>query len=213
MLTERERRAVAVVNELVRLYVYRLPVDVAAICRHCGARLVPASHLEREGMERSAIFAVWGNPDGVAMSSSTHWTIGYNDRAAANRVRFTLAEELMHLLLGHTEDARFRLGVQSYDEAVYSRYESEAKHGASMLLVPPPVYFRCRALYTPASLARACRVSEACLHTAGRWYEENEDELRRLFTAKSIQLDRSALTRIRPLKPVPADGGPAPAAL
>ncbi len=208
MMTASERAVVAVVNELVRKYVYRLPVDVAALCTLCGARLMPLSELTDRGMERSAVFAVWGNPDGVAMSSSTRWAIGYNDRAAANRIRFTLAEELMHLLLGHTEDERFALARQSYDEESYQRYEAEAKHGASMLLVPPSVYFRYRTVCAPAALARLCRVSTACVRTAARWYEENEDELRALFTAKPILCDTRGLARRFPLRAVSVDADP-----
>ena len=213
MLTARERAAVAVVNELLCRCVCRVPVDIFALCARCGVRLVPLSELEREGMSADEVFAVWGNPDGVAMSSARRWTIAYNDRAAERRIRFTLAEELMHLLLGHTEDARFALGVQSYDGETYRRYESEAKHAAAMLLLPPSVYFRFRSLASPAALARLCRVSEACAFTAARWYEENEGELRALFTSRAIFCDRASLVRARPLRPVALDPARVPAAL
>lgn len=205
MLTGSDRAAVAVVNELVRKYVYRLPVDVAALCRVCGARLMPLSELTEGGMARSAVFAVWGNPDGVAMSSGRRWTIGYNDRTAPNRIRFTMAEELMHLLLGHTEDRRFALARQSYDEESYQRYETEAKRAAGMLLLPPSVYFRYRSVCAPAAIARLCRISESCERSAARWYEENEDELRALFTAKPIVCDTHGLARRFPLRPIPVE--------
>ena len=136
-MTERDRRVVRTANELVRRHGLTLPVDVAALCRRYGARLVTLSELERRGMSREAVFAVWGNRDGVAMASRRGRAISYNDRAAENRVRFTLAEELMHLLLGHTADRRFAAARQSYDAAVYACYEAEAKHGACMLLGPP----------------------------------------------------------------------------
>lgn len=200
-MTERDRRVVRTANELVRRHGLTLPVDVAALCRRYGARLVTLSELERRGMSREAVFAVWGNRDGVAMATRRGRAISYNDRAAENRVRFTLAEELMHLLLGHTADRRFAAARQSYDAAVYACYEAEAKHGACMLLVPPTVYFRYRELYGTAGVARLCRVSRACAWTAGRYYEENENELRALFTAEPLCCPTGALDRRRPLHP------------
>ena len=154
MMTERDRRVVRLANELVRRHALTLPVDVAAVCPIYGARLLSLSELEQKGLDAEAVFAVWGNRDGVAMASRRGRTIGYNDRAAEKRIRFTLAEELMHLLPGHTEDERFRLGEQSYDAETYALYEAEAKHGACMLLVPPTVYFRYRELYGLGGIAR-----------------------------------------------------------
>ena len=201
MLTERDKDVVRLANELVRRHGLTLPVDVAALCPVYGARLMPLSELEEKGLEPEAVFAVWGNRDGVAMASRRGRAIGYNDRAAEKRVRFTLAEELMHLLLGHTEDERFRLGEQSYDADTYARYEAEAKRGACMLLVPPTVYFRCRGLYGLAGIARLCRVSHACAWTAAQYYEQNEKELRELFTACPLRCDTRGLPRRRPVRP------------
>lgn len=202
MMTERDRRVVRLANELVRRHALTLPVDVAAICPVYGARLLSLSELEEKGLDAETVFAVWGNRDGVAMASRRCRAIGYNDRAAEKRIRFTLAEELMHLLLGHTEDERFRLGEQSYDAGTYALYEAEAKHGACMLLVPPTVYFRYRELYGLGGIARLCRVSRACAWTAAQYYDENEKELRTLFTARPLKCDTRGLTRRSPLRPV-----------
>jgi len=38
MMTERERRVVRTTNELVRRHGLTLPVDIAALCTHYGAR-------------------------------------------------------------------------------------------------------------------------------------------------------------------------------
>ena len=197
MLTEREKRVVALANELCRRHACTLPVDIAALCPLYGARLMPLSALEAEGLDSETVFALWGNRDGVAMASRRGRAIGYNDRAAEKRVRFTLAEELMHLLLGHTEDGSFSALEQRYGAETYARYEAEAKLGASLLLVPPTVYFRCRALYGVGGVARLCHVSRACAWTAAQFYEENERELRALFTAHPLRCDTSALPRRR----------------
>ena len=201
MMTEREKRVVRLANELVRRHACTLPVDIAALCPLYGARLVTLSELEEKGMDRDTVFALWGNRDGVAMAGRRGRAIGYNDRAAEKRIRFTLAEELMHLLLGHAADPRFAAGEQSYDADTYARYETEAKRGACMLLVPPTVYFRCRALYGVGGVARLCHVSRACAWTAAQYYEQNEEELRALFTARPLRCDTRGLPRKRPLRP------------
>ena len=196
-MTEREKAVVRLANELVRRHAGALPVDIAAVCGACGARLLPLSELEARGLDAETVFAVWGNRDGVAMASRRGRAIGYNDRTAEKRVRFTLAEELMHLLLGHTADGSFSALEQRFDEATYARYEAEAKLGACMLLIPPTVYFRCRTLYGLAGIARLCRVSRACAWTAAQYYERHEAELRALFTARPLRCDTRALARRR----------------
>ena len=207
MRTERDRFVVRTADELIRRHGYILPVDVAALCAVNHARLISLTELEKSGMDREAVFAVWGNRDGVAMSGRRGRAIGYNDRTAEKRVRFTLAEELMHLLLGHTRDKGFAVASQSYDEETYARYEAEAKHGACMLLIPPTVYFRYRALYDTAGIARLCNVSRACAWRAARYYEENEAELRELFTAEPVRRPVGALARRRPLRPLRVSAG------
>ena len=189
-MTERDRFVVRTACELVRRHGYTLPIDVSALCAVYGTRLVSLSELEKGGMDREAVFAVWGNRDGVAMSGRLGRAIGYNDRAAEKRIRFTLSEELMHLLLGHTQDRRFSVFSQSYDEET-----------ACMLLIPPTVYFRYRALYGTAGIARLCQVSRACAWRAARYYEENEKELRALFTAEPLRCQTGALERRHPLRP------------
>lgn len=202
MMTAREIRVVRLADELVRRHALALPVPVERICAVYGARLLPLSELTARGMDAETVFACWGNRDGVAMESRAARTIAYNDRAAERRVRFTLAEELMHLLLGHASDERFSVATQRYDEKTYALYEAEAKHGAAMLLVPPTVYFRYRERFSLSTIAHLCHVSRACAWTAAQYYEQNEAELRALFTAQPLARGASALARKRPLRPL-----------
>ena len=202
MMTERERAVVRLADELVRRHALTLPVAVERICPLYGARLLPLSELTDRGMDAETVFACWGNRDGVAMQSRRGRTIAYNDCAAPNRIRFTLAEELMHLLLGHAADGRFSVARQRYDDATYALYESEAKHGAAMLLLPPTVYFRYRERLGLSAIARLCRISRACAWTAAQYYEQNEAELRVLFTASPLARDVRDLARKHPLRPV-----------
>ena len=198
MMTERDRAVAELADELVRRHALTLPVPIERICALYGARLLPLSELTGRGMARDAVFACWGNSDGVALQSRSGCTIAYNDRLSNARMRFTLAEELMHLLLGHAADEGFYIARQSYDAATYERFEAEAKHGASMLLLPPTVYYRYRERCGLSAIASLCGVSHACAWTAARYYEENEAELRALFHAAPIVTGSPVSRPLRP---------------
>ncbi|MCR5663564.1 MAG: ImmA/IrrE family metallo-endopeptidase [Oscillospiraceae bacterium] len=197
----RDRRVFAAVNALVERYVSCPPVDVLTLCRRCGAGLLSFQQAEAAGLDREALLGCLGNRDGVALEASGRWVIVYDGSAPVNRLRFTLAEELLHHALGHTRDPDFVWHEQRWSEEKYRRYEAEAKRGACLLLVPPSVYGQLRSWYRPAQLARLFGVSEACLARAAAWYEHDGERVRALFTAKN--LTPHGLTRGLPLgKPV-----------
>ena len=193
MMTERDRRVILSVNSLLSHNVVSMPVNVVSICQAYGIQLISASEYMCRGMDPAVIFDVWGNPDGTAFSNGDSHVINYNDNAPLNRQRFTIAEELMHIVLGHTRDTRFNVFLQSYTEEVYAMYEREAKHGAAMLLMPPTLYFRLRARYDLDQLAKLCHISRACAWTAAQYYIENEDELRAQFTQKTFICNTDAM--------------------
>ena len=209
MMTERDTLVIRTANYVIQRNVYRLPVNIISVCCSYGIRLLPASEYIIRGMNPQILFGTWGNPDGSAVSLGDNHVINYNDMAPENRQRFTLAEELMHILLGHTKDHRFNAFAQTYPEEVYMQYESEAKHGAGMILVPPSVYFKYRAIYGLDQIAKLCRVSHACAYTVARYYDQNEAYLREHFTHKYIdcQTERMIPKRsYRPLDVWPANG-------
>ncbi len=181
-MTERDRFVIAAASDAVS-GLTRLPVNMEALCRSRGVRLLPASAFAEQGLPGERLFPLWGNRDGVVLRRERLHVICYNDAVPPARRRFTLAEELMHILLGHTLDADFSVFGQCWAEETYQRYEREAKHGAAMLLLPPPVYSRLRGSLTPERIGAVCGVSKSCARTAARRYEEHEQELRRLFTA------------------------------
>ncbi len=210
MMTDRDKNVVRVVSEVINGCVCSLPVDIKAVCQAHEVRLIPASSYLLEGIDAQSLFRAWGNPDGVAMRWENEYVINYNDQSPSNRRRFTIAEELMHILLGHIEDPGFRLADQNYPDEVYALYETEARRGAGMLLFPPSVWFRFRDLYDVGQLALLCKVSIACASTAARQYSENEEELRALFTPKVLLCDTESLKpldKFRPIDVWPEEGG------
>lgn len=201
-MTERDRRLFEVVNTVVCRHVYSLPVDIEKLCRIYGAYLLSYGQcLAKSGLTAEELQAMTGSRDGVTLDYAGSWTILYNEKASETRLRFTLAEELMHRLVGHSQDEDFRMRRQSYAPETYALYEAEAKRAACMLLVPPTVYYRYRRLYSLEQLSELFRVSEACMYTAAKDYEANEKELRAAFTARHIVCDTRGLARKNPLRP------------
>lgn len=158
-----------------------LPVSLSRCCRSAGVEVQRFSQLLEEGFTRENLRRWLGNNDGACFQRGEHRIIVYNDGQPFLRSRFTLAEELMHHVLGHPCSPDFSVLRQSYSEEEYALLEREARNAACLLLCPPGYYFRQRPSLT--ELMRRCRVSEACAVQIRRFYAENEPELRRLFSA------------------------------
>ncbi|MBR3330411.1 MAG: ImmA/IrrE family metallo-endopeptidase [Mogibacterium sp.] len=206
-MTDRDRAVFDVVNRIVDTHVFRLPVDIEKICRIYGAYLLPYSKaVGNSVLTWDDIAHLAGTRDGFTLDAGAEWAIVYNDKACENRKRFTFAEELMHRLLLHSQDDDFLYTRQSYTEGTYRLYETEAKRGAGMVLVPPSVYYRLRLGYSHAQIAKLCRVSAACVYTVAKYYDENEDEIRSAFTKKHVDFDKSDLKRKKPLRPRVVEG-------
>lgn len=142
---------------------YSLPLNAQALCRTLDITLRPLSAIEREsGLGAEEICGLWGNPDGVLQQSGGRCAVCYNDRRPPGRIRFTLAEEIAHHLLGHLDEPGFSVFRQDYSEAVYQRCEQEARLAAGLLLCPPRWFFAHERELTERSLSRRCGVSLAC---------------------------------------------------
>jgi hypothetical protein len=185
-MTNREKYALSCVNYLLDHHVYKLPVEPEKIAAIYNIKLVSASDYINQGMDKETLFDIWGNRDGSAMSCGRRHVINYNDQTPITRRRFTIAEELMHILLGHTRDKRFSVFSQDYSPEVYDEYEHEAKTAAGLLLMPLPIYFRYHPYRSLEAIANACMISNACAFTSMQYIVKNEAELRELSTHKRI---------------------------
>jgi len=196
-MTDREKQIVRIVNKMVHRHVYQMPVDIRQLCEVYGARWLTFGQLGAE----TAIGLI-GNRDGAAIDiDGGKWGILYNEKVPETRLRFTLAEELMHRLLLHSQDPDFVFYRQTYTDEKYGQYETEAKRAAGMILVPPTVYYKYRQLYDYGQIAKLCGVSEACVYTVAKTYEEHEPEIRAAFTRQTILCDTSGLVKKNPLRP------------
>lgn len=159
-----------------------LPARPLELCRSEGIETVKLSDMLRSApdMTREEIYAVWGNKDGVSFAGKNGGgRIFYNDGQTVHRVRFTICEELMHLVLGHHDNGNFRLTRQSWSDEEYGRIEREAKNGACLILCPPGYYLRQKPRLR--EIVARCNVSDACAASIVSFYSENEDMLRTAF--------------------------------
>ena len=204
MTDERLREIIRVVNIVVDRCIYKLPVDIQALCHTFGARMTTIDDAVALGLDKDIVLKCIGSKDGVANEGRKVWGIIYDKNAPVNRLRFTLSEELMHHLLGHTRDPRFNALDPSYDHATYMQYEEEAKAAAGMLLVSPLLYRRFNRSLTKEGMANMFGVSLPCLYTAAQLYEgPQRSVIEETFTKKTLFLEdalpRRDAVRLRPI--------------
>lgn len=65
------------------------------------------------------------------------YTIVYNETSYKNRIRFTLAHEFAHIVLGHLSDQRTEINRGGLPDVDYYAYEGAANTFAGNFLVPP----------------------------------------------------------------------------
>ena len=143
-----------------------LPVKVSRICRGYGVTLrsyqVGAPLIRELGLEAHCDIS-----DGFTVRSGDRCYVFYNMEQPPGRVRFTIAHELGHVLLGHLGDG---------EHTVYNRESSSedaleehtANVFASRLLAPACVLHALGAV-TPEQIAAVCDISMAAARfRAGR---------------------------------------------
>ena len=134
---------------LIEQKIMHLPVNVSSLCLRYESYPLTYDRaeqiLKRYGLARNCK----GN-DGFALRMKERIFIFYNNRCPAGRIRFTLAHELGHVLLGHVQE-RF---PAARDEAA----EQQANIFASRLLAPACV-LRALEVETPEALMTLCGLS------------------------------------------------------
>lgn len=112
----------------VKNIIYNLPVNI---------RYNTFSNLLKSGITMSEILDTYKSNDGAVVQCNNGYCIIYNDiNKPSQRIRFTLAHELGHIVLGHLEfdGCLYRLSNNEYKVL-----ETEANQFASQLLSPEPL--------------------------------------------------------------------------
>ena len=141
---------------LLACRVEALPVDLNAVLRHLDVRVYAYSRA-RELLEAAGLSEAAKQVSGLTFFAGTQPVILYNDAELPQRIRFTVAHELGHLVLGHVqpgEHTRQNREPQPGD----SPMEQAANRFAADLLAPACVLWGLD-LHRAEEIATACKIS------------------------------------------------------
>ena len=180
-MTTPERRQVLyskMLRFMIDLKINSVPADLWEICARAGVELVSSSQIAKEtGMSEEDIFSIWGNVDGTTNSFRGRYRISYNDTQPITRARFTICEELAHIVYGHVEDPDFSVAHQSYSDNKYAQYDEEARLGAGFLLCHPKFFYTYERYLVPQHLSELCGISLPCAKARHEIYTKYKPEI------------------------------------
>lgn len=169
-----------------------IPLDVPSLCRDCGVDLVPLSQIvSGTGLSAAEIFSIWGNKDGSITAYGKKHRIAFNDSACRGRTRFTICEELGHVICGHTRDPAFNIFHQDYSENVYAEYDEEARIVAGFLVCHPKFFYAHEKLLEPEVLASVCGLTLSCAQTRHDVLTKFRTDIKNNFHYKRLSLPRA----------------------
>ncbi len=147
--------SIAAKNLLNRYWDRRLPVDPFKLAAAWGARVEPLRE-PANGLSGSAVIE-----NGIPY-------IYFNSNEHYNRQRFTVAHELGHHVLGHTQDGEYHRDiVGNYSTGIRDDREIEANQFAAELLMPEEAIRQLVSrigVDSTLRLANIFNVSEAAMH-------------------------------------------------
>ena len=136
-----------------------LPIDLDQIMASLSIKAVAVSLVRQRGV------VVPEGIDGFTVirgGDRAQYLLVYRDDISFERLRWTLAHELGHILLGHLRSGRRAAG--------HGRQEEEANYFAKELLMPLPVLARLDAR-SAAAISRLCGVSREAAQIRVRDFE------------------------------------------
>ena len=176
---------------LIACRVDALPVDLNAVLRHLDVRVYAYSR-GRELLEAAGLTEAAKQVSGFTFFAGAQPVILYNDTELPQRIRFTVAHELGHLVLGHVrpgEHTRQNREPQPGD----SPMEQAANRFAADLLAPACVQWGLD-LHRAEDIARVCKISiQAARYRAERMevlYQRNKFLLHPLERAVYRQFEQ-----------------------
>ena len=131
--------------------VRRLPVDLNEICKQLGVRVRRYADVRR--LSDAALQA-----DGLTFFSWGKPVILYNQDRAPMRIRFTIAHELGHLVLGHVAPGQ-RTTVNREPSSTDNPTETAANQFAARLLAPACVLWGLD-IHTSEEISELCHISQ-----------------------------------------------------
>lgn len=137
--------------------VERLPVDLNLVCKTLGVRTTSyrANHVL---IQRRNLSEVVARSDGLSFFAGNTPVVLYNETCTSERIRFTVAHELGHIVLGHVSPGDITT-VNREPSPQDDPRETEANQFAARLLAPACVLWGLD-LHTADEIAQICRISK-----------------------------------------------------
>lgn len=133
---------------LINIGANELPIKLSAIAKHYGIQLLKYSDINQEPF----------NEDGYSINFDNRLIIFYNELKPKNRVRFTIAHELGHCLLGHLSAGEKTFRHNSETNEYKDAKEIQANIFARDILMPATVLHSLK-VNSPKQISQICNVS------------------------------------------------------
>lgn len=134
----------------------RLPVDLNLVSKALG--VCTASYGANCALiQRKDLSAIVARSDGLSFFAGNMPVVLYNETCTPERIRFTIAHELGHIILGHVSPGTVTMANREPSPHDNPR-ETAANQFAARLLAPACVLWGLE-LHTAEEIARACHIS------------------------------------------------------
>lgn len=169
--TKSERNAIydKVFQLLIDCHITMLPVSLNRILDFLEVSMIPLSRIIRGSrLSKEEILKVWGNNDGHLMANLDHGKeklqIAYNDLdIPKGRIRFTISEEIAHIILEHYKDNMYRISNPTkWCDETYQQHEIQARLAAGLILCPPPVFDLIPSYLNIKAISGLCNITTEC---------------------------------------------------
>lgn len=168
---------------LIDCGVKEIPVDLMLICKRLGIRI--ASYSEAvEFIQKQGLVELVQKTEGLTFFMGDTPVILYDDTCLPQRVRFTIAHELGHIVQGHVKPGQITT-LNREPSSTDSPLETEANMFAARLLAPACALWALD-IHTPKDVAALCHIS---LQSA-KFRAERMQELyrRNMFLTSPLEL-------------------------
>lgn len=176
---------------IIDMNITELPTPLEYICEQMGVELVPLSEiLKKSNLNEKEVFECWGNKDGALSiyksNANYKFKIGYNDKLF-HRSRFTIAEEIMHIVLKHYRYKNYYPNLNViWNESRYQSHDECARIGAGMLLCPAPVFLQVPGILNVSDIQYLCDISWDCAEVRYKTMHRFKLEMKNHYLYKNV---------------------------
>lgn len=169
----------------------RLPVNLNAICRRLKIRTLSYGKNARM-IERAHLAQVAERTDGMTFFMGKTPVILFDDTAMAARVKFTVAHEVGHIILGHVKPGDITTANREPSPGDAPE-ERAANQFAARLLAPACVLWGL-GIHTPEEIMELCHISKQ----AAQFRADRMEELYRRDRFLTSPLEREVYQKFQP---------------